>query len=339
MKICFFVKTNDPSIFERVGFYAQDIEMLKAMGHEVVIATKWAELPADIDLFYAWWWTYAFLPIIKGKILAKSVITTGVFDHHDLSYTNDYAQRPWYQRMLLRFALKFSNENIFISSHEHKSVSQELGCNNPHYIPLILDTDEYCMPKETLPKENFIFTVSWMAKENTIRKCSKQIIEAFAEILKQKPDTKLIMAGQKHTGYPELETLAKKLGVFEQIEFPGIISKEQKIDYMQRCSVYLQPTLYEGFGLAILEAMSCGAAVVSSPVGAVPEVVADCGVLVDGQQPKAIAEAVLGLLNNKKQAQTIGQEARKRAVQLFSYQRKYKDLKKIIDKYDPLARV
>jgi glycosyltransferase involved in cell wall biosynthesis len=68
---------------------------------------------------------------------------------------------------------------------------------------------------------------------------------------------------------------------------------------MRECTVYLQPTRYEGFGLAILEAMSCGAPVVTSARGAVPEVVGDTAILVDGTSPMAIADGVLQYLGNR----------------------------------------
>jgi glycosyltransferase involved in cell wall biosynthesis len=83
--------------------------------------------------------------------------------------------------------------------------------------------------------------------------------------------------------------------------------------------VYLQPTRYEGFGLAILEAMSCGAPVVTSPRGAVPEVVGDTALMVDGTSPEAIADGLLQYLENPSLREAMGQKARRRAVERFTY--------------------
>ena len=99
---------------------------------------------------------------------------------------------------------------------------------------------------------------------------------------------------------------------------------------MQSCAVYVQPTRYEGFGVAILEAMSCGAPVVTSPVGAVPQVVGNCAELVDGESPSAIAMGVLRLLNEPGQRARLSRGGRLRAVAGFSYEQRKARLSKVI---------
>ena len=88
---------------------------------------------------------------------------------------------------------------------------------------------------------------------------------------------------------------------------------------MQECVVYLQPTRYEGFGLAILEAMSCGAPVITSPKGAVPEVVGDTALFVDGTSPSSIAEGLLQYLDDPSLRDQMSRRARARAVERFPY--------------------
>jgi glycosyltransferase involved in cell wall biosynthesis len=118
----------------------------------------------------------------------------------------------------------------------------------------------------------------------------------------------------------------RTLGVEHAVEFPGVISRARKIELMRRCRVYLQPSRYEGFGMAILEAMSCGAAVVSSAVGAVPEVVGDAGLLVDGGCPDAIAAAVNRFLEDEDFRRMAGRRGRSRAETLFPLERRRREL-------------
>ena len=96
--------------------------------------------------------------------------------------------------------------------------------------------------------------------------------------------------------------------------------------------MYLQPTRYEGFGLAILEAMSCGAPVVTSPCGAVPEVVGDTALLVDGASPPNIAEGILQYLGDPSLRETMGRQARQRAVDRFQYAKRRDKMIALIDK-------
>jgi glycosyltransferase involved in cell wall biosynthesis len=112
---------------------------------------------------------------------------------------------------------------------------------------------------------------------------------------------------------------------------PWAVSKEEKIRLMRECVVYLQPTRYEGFGLAILEAMSCGAPVVTSPCGAVPEVVGDTALLVDGTSPPSIAEGILQYLEDPSLRETMGRQARQRAVDRFQYAERRDKMIALID--------
>jgi glycosyltransferase involved in cell wall biosynthesis len=77
--------------------------------------------------------------------------------------------------------------------------------------------------------------------------------------------------------------------------------------------------------------MSCAAPVVSSPVGAVPEVAGDTAILVDGTNPDEIAAATIALLDDPAYSRSLGIQARSRAVRLFSYQRRKNDLDRIIN--------
>lgn len=110
-----------------------------------------------------------------------------------------------------------------------------------------------------------------MNKQNPIRKCLPETIHATAKLHKLYPEYRLVICGEKLEGYPPLAQLVSELGAEEYIQFLAALRKKNRP--MQRCAVYFQPTRVEGFGLAIAEGMACGAPVITSPVGSVPEVV------------------------------------------------------------------
>jgi glycosyltransferase involved in cell wall biosynthesis len=112
----------------------------------------------------------------------------------------------------------------------------------------------------------------------------------------------------------------------------------EKIRLMQRCKLYLSPSRYEGFGLAILEAMSCGAPIISSRVGALPEVVGDAGMLLDDTTPQTIAEAANTLLDRDEYRRQMSGPARARACGLFPLSRRRDGLRQVLNTIFPGVR-
>jgi glycosyltransferase involved in cell wall biosynthesis len=137
-------------------------------------------------------------------------------------------------------------------------------------------------------------------------------------VLARRPDVRLEVIGGHEDAYPELRALCATLGVSHAVEFPGRVSTEAKLAAYQRASVYLQPTVYEGFGVSIAEAMACGLPVVASRRGAVPEVVGECGRFVEPDDAAGLAREALALLEHGDEAERLGRDARRRIEREFS---------------------
>lgn len=320
--VCFFAKVRDREALRRVEFYAQDIRILEELGYEVHIATRLSEL-RRADLYFVWWWTWAFFPVMYAILQRRPSLVTGTFDAWS------FPDRPYVHRKMMQFALKHSRANVFVSQLEYNQVQSMLDVTNPRYSPHIVDSDIYF--PSAAPREDFIFSVAWMNGLNAVRKCVPEIVRAAAIVVREYPHVRFIIAGEHGSYYPRISEIAQELGVADRIDFPGLITQQQKIEFMRRCKIYLQPSHYEGFGLAILEAMSCGAPIVTSPVGAVPEVVGDAARLVDGASPEDIAAGVKDLLDDSRLAAALGYQARERATALFPFERRKRELREIID--------
>src|SRR5262249_53809807 len=279
------------------------------------------------DLYFVWWWTWAFYPVMVARALRKPVVVTGVFD--DWLFDS----RPKLHQRLIKFALKGSDANIFISRLEEEQVARRFSVNRPRYVPLAVDTNVY-RPNGSV-REDVVFSVGGLSGGNAEREGMLELIQAAPLIRKDHPEIRFFIAGEKGTAYPRLQELAQRLGVADGFVFVGKISGEEKIRWMQRCKVYLQPSRFEGFGLAMLEAMSCGAPVVSRPVGAVPEVVGDAGILVGSDSPQAIAQAVVDLLDEPTTRKELGERSRKRAVESFPFERRKAELAQILNELLP----
>jgi glycosyltransferase involved in cell wall biosynthesis len=309
-KACFFVEGIDAEALQRIEFYAQDIQILRDAGFEIEVASKLRELrPAD--LFFVWWWTWALAPIAYAKLIRRPVIVTGVLD---IYY---YQARPWWHKAGIRRAFATTDVNVFTSELEFRELPRLFQVRNPTYVPLTVDGGLYSPngPRS----DSLVCTVGWLQQPNATRKCIVEIIHAAALVHQRRPNVTFVIAGDKGNFAEEAAALVRELNAESYVQLPGAISKEEKIRLMQECAVYLQPTRYEGFGLAILEAMSCGAPVVTSPRGAVPEVVGDAALLVDGTSPESIADGVLRCLDNPSMRDDLGRRARDRAVSRFPY--------------------
>jgi glycosyltransferase involved in cell wall biosynthesis len=319
--ICFFAKVKSRAVLDRVEFYAQDIQSLLDLGFEVRIATALSEI-CPAELYFLWWWTWAFFPVSVAKLLGRPVVITGVIDLGVLD------QRPTWHRQLTEYALSHADANIFVSRMEYEAVPRRFRVQRPFYSPLTVDTALY-KPNGNRDQE-MILSVGLLAEENAVRKGMPELIRAAPLIHRQHPEVRFVIAGEKGSYYPILAQMVRELGAESYVEFPGVISPEKKIQMMQQCKVYLQPSRFEGFGVAILEAMSCGAAVVTTPVGAVPEVVGDAGLMVEGSSPEQIAISVIRLLDEPELRSGLGTRGRARAESLFSYERRKRELGEVI---------
>jgi glycosyltransferase involved in cell wall biosynthesis len=96
------------------------------------------------------------------------------------------------------------------------------------------------------------------------------------------------------------------------------VSDAEKASLMRRCALYLGPSRFEGFGVAMAEALASAAPLVTSPVGEVPEMAGDAAVYVDGTSPTEIAHAASELLGDPERASALGRAGRERITARFT---------------------
>lgn len=145
------------------------------------------------------------------------------------------------------------------------------------------------------------------------------VVKVFNEVQKHVP-SRLVLVGDG----PEREAAerhAEALGIGERVEFLG--DQEYIADLLPAADVFLLPSQHESFGLAALEAMSCGVPVVGSNIGGLPEVIVheETGFLCDPNDVDCMKAIVLGLLKDDALRRKIGEAARDRAVRLFNRER------------------
>jgi glycosyltransferase involved in cell wall biosynthesis len=155
--------------------------------------------------------------------------------------------------------------------------------------------------KYSLPNQFLLFVGLFGPRKNIAG-----ILQAYA-ILKKKHHAShhLVMVGERGWRYRTDLELVQRLGLENDVVFPGFVEDEDLPAVYNLADVFIFPSLYEGFGLPVLEAMACGTPVVTSNLSALPEVVGTSGVLVDPRDPEEIALGVHRLLSNSKLASSL----------------------------------
>jgi len=105
----------------------------------------------------------------------------------------------------------------------------------------------------------------------------------------------------------------QQLGLDNHVVFTGQFREQDKAPLLSAATIFAFPSLYEGFGIPVLEAMACGTPVVTSNLSALPEVAGDAGLLVDPYDPDAICNAFAELLENQSRRDELSRRGLERA--------------------------
>ena len=129
-----------------------------------------------------------------------------------------------------------------------------------------------------------------------VHKNQMRIVEALPSVRSEVPDAELVLAGASTPYEQDLRARAEALGVADAVTFPGYVSDADLEGLYAAAAAFVFPSLNEGFGLPLLEAMARGLSVVTSDRSALPEVAGDAALLVDPESSEQIAAATVRLL-------------------------------------------
>ncbi len=149
------------------------------------------------------------------------------------------------------------------------------------------------------------------------RKNIARLVRAFAAVGE---DWRMVLAGSAGFGAAAIFDEIARSPCRARIDVTGYLSNDQLASCYSRASVFAFPSLDEGFGMPVLEAMRAGVAVVASNRSAIPEVCGGAAVLIDALDTEALSEALRNLTNNESTRRSYEELGLKRANQ-FSWQR------------------
>lgn len=243
------------------------------------------------------------LPIFRKPGL-KTVVTVHDLGSEYLPQMHQLKQRA-YLSLMQKHQLKGATKIIAVSKATKEDLVKRIGIK-PGNVTVIYegyDKGKFQVPSSKLqidtlinslryynlkPKTYYLFVGTVQPRKNLER-----VIKAFSQNTKyQIQNTNLVIVGEKGWMSEEIYKLPKKLGIESRVKFLGYVPDEKLPAFYSNAEALVFPSLFEGFGLPILEAQACGCPVITSNISSMPEVAGKGAIFVD---PYSIDDIVEGM--------------------------------------------
>lgn len=279
----------------------------------------WTQLRLPLDL-YRVRPEVLFMPIQQLPYVRPGKMTT-VAVVHDLAFhrfPQQFTHKDWLLLHLFSaYAARQADAIIAVSQATARDVAHYYGrTRHVHVIHHGVDHERFRLPSEleraaswsklhsTYPKLHqpyLLFVSQIQPRKNIIR-----LVEAFEQLRQSIPELQLVIAG----GYGWLkQPILKRIfhsPAHEHIILAGHVPDELLPALYWHAEVFTLPSLYEGFGIPLLEAQACGTPVVTSNVSSMPEIVGDSAVLIDPNDTESLVAGLRDALKNKEELSRKG---------------------------------
>ncbi len=206
---------------------------------------------------------------------------------------------------------------------------RRLGIRSPiDILPNGVDTSDYRMMPNLQSKQPLIGYLGRIKKYKSV----EHLLQALPLIRKAFPDVKLLIIGEGDHR-PHLQSMVEEMGLSAAVEFTGMVSHEEKINYLNRLWLAVNPSPKEGWGLTVIEANACGVPVVAAESPGLRDSVRheQTGLLYPYGDIDKLAENVILLLKDAEKRRRLGKAARAWA-EMFSWDQSAKKALEIIAK-------
>ncbi len=264
---------------------------------------------------------------LSENILAYKVITL----HDIIPYTMpDTVGKGYLSKFIENIPkiIKNADAIITVSEFSKKDICRFFPYSQDkiHVIPLAANSNfkkhrkDYC--KAYLSEmfginKDFILYIGGFSP----RKNVPILIEAFSKIKKDfKNPHNLVIVGSHKEQIFQLQQIVDKYNMEDDVIFTGFVSDDELPLFYSACDLFVYPSLYEGFGLPVLEAMSCGAPVITTNCTSIPEVSGDATIYVDGCDVLELSNEIINLINNNAKKILYSKKSVERSL-LFSWEK------------------
>jgi len=248
------------------------------------------------DIIHAHVYTSGFLGVILGKLYNIPVIIT---DHALLveeAKTTQERFKNVVKVLIARFTLNRAQLLLPVSSYlcaHIKSLGIRKDCDR--VLPNIVDIEIF-YPVPNNIREDQTKRILFVGRLHPLKGID-YLLNALGELLKRRSDFHLDIIG--YGAYEEeYKRLATCLGLSDKVKFHGRKKKEEIAEYMRSCDFLVLPSLWEAFGVVLIEAMACGKPVIATSCGQKEVVNEETGILVPSKDSEALAEAIDYMLDH-----------------------------------------
>ena len=283
-------------------------------------------------------WTQFVLPfkVSKDDILyhpfqyiclfsrSKQVMT--VHDFIPMYYPEVAKHQYRYYKYLMPFLIKKAYKIVCISQNTKKDLLKFYNVSEEKIEVIYNGYDENLfnndkLNKDILKKYNINYKYMLMVGASYPHKNLDIVIKAFKDI----EDCKLVVVGKESDYIKRLKLLCKELNIEHKINFVGYVSDKDLKDLYGFSVSFLYPTLYEGFGLPIIEAMACGTTVICSDNSSLPEVSNDAALTFNAKSVSDIKEKIEIMANNIELREELKDKS-KENIKRFSWKKTAKSI-------------
>lgn len=311
-----FYLLGDPGVLPRPGpnfLSVRETSAKYSLGEILSLPLK--ALSAHLDLLH--WPHYVSSPLK----LCRHVVS--IHDLNHLLFPQFLPSRRafLYARAMLRLSAKLADRIITATSFTKQEIVEYLGVGEEKVAVIHNGVSELFRPlppADVLPvvERDFQLQPPFLLYVGSLRQHKNvgRLLEAFSIIrAKSQLAHTLALAGDHPVQGPILRQKAEDLGLENAVRFLGLVDHKKLPALYSSADLFVFPSLYEGFGLPVLEAMASGTPVCASNIPAIREVAADCAEYFDPHSPTDIASAIANLLLDSSRSQSLAQHALKRA--------------------------
>ena len=250
----------------------------------------------------------------------------------DLGQANGFRQRWRIKRFysfirMQAFVARRLNRIITVSQSSAKDTGLlfKVPADNIRVVYNGIDTEIYSVNEEASRNRDGLIMV---ANTDDRKKGVLYLLQALKLLKDDRIKLTIVDDAARHSSYIEDvgplpsygSKLVGELNLDGLVHFTGRLTREQLAQHYAAAQIAVVPSLYEGFGIPAAEAMACGAPVIATTGGALPEVVGDAGMLVPPANADALAAAIRHLLNDKQAQHQMSKAGKKRVKEQFSWE-------------------
>ena len=280
--------------------------------------TRW-RLPLELYLKYRhldlFWTPSHYSPLFSPVPTIVSIMDLSYLHYSDMFKSKDLYQLKNWTKKSIKQAVHILTISEFTKQEIIKHYQVDPTKITVTHLGVGTFSTTSTLPATSIPEGKYLLYLGTLQP----RKNLINLIKAFKIILATRNSqlATLVIAGKKGWLYDEIFSLVKKLKLEKQVIFTGFISEAEKINLIKNAQVLVNPSLYEGFGLPVLESMDLGTPVAVSNCSSHPEIVDQAGVLFDPLQPKLIAQGIIKAIENRQKYSRLGKIQAKQ----FSWQK------------------